>query len=140
MKHILSVSVGVFALLLAVMVLSPQLQAQTGSISGTVTDSSGAVVQGAEITARNLGTNETHATKSGANGAYTMTNLPVGDYEVNAKQGVADAAVSGLLNGENASLHQTMISMEEASVSFQLMVEVRNRLLESYQEIMRMQL
>ena len=29
--------------------------------------------------------------------------------------------------------------MEEASVSFQMMVEVRNRLLESYQEIMRMQ-
>jgi flagellar hook-basal body complex protein FliE len=32
-----------------------------------------------------------------------------------------------------------MISMEEASVSFQLMVEVRNRLLDSYQELMRMQ-
>jgi flagellar hook-basal body complex protein FliE len=32
-----------------------------------------------------------------------------------------------------------MIAMEEASVSFQLMVEVRNRLLESYQELMRMQ-
>ncbi len=30
--------------------------------------------------------------------------------------------------------------MEEANVSFQLMVEVRNRLLESYQEIMRMQM
>jgi flagellar hook-basal body complex protein FliE len=30
--------------------------------------------------------------------------------------------------------------MEEANVSFQLMVEVRNRLLESYQEIMRMQI
>jgi flagellar hook-basal body complex protein FliE len=38
------------------------------------------------------------------------------------------------------SLHQAMIAMEEASVSFQLMVEVRNRLLESYQELMRMQI
>jgi flagellar hook-basal body complex protein FliE len=44
-----------------------------------------------------------------------------------------------LLSGKNVSLHQTMISMEEASVSFQLMVEVRNRLLDSYQELMRMQ-
>ena len=33
-----------------------------------------------------------------------------------------------------------MISLEEAHVSFQLMVEVRNKLLESYQELMRMQM
>ncbi len=32
-----------------------------------------------------------------------------------------------------------MISMQEANVSFQLMVEVRNKLLDSYQELMRMQ-
>jgi flagellar hook-basal body complex protein FliE len=32
-----------------------------------------------------------------------------------------------------------MIALEDASVSFQLLVEVRNRLLDSYQEIMRMQ-
>jgi flagellar hook-basal body complex protein FliE len=44
-----------------------------------------------------------------------------------------------LQSGQNVSLHQTMIAMEEASVSFQLMVEVRNKVLESYQELMRMQ-
>ena len=59
--------------------------------------------------------------------------------EVNAKQNVATQALQDLQSGQNVSLHQTMIAMEEASVSFQLMVEVRNRLLESYQEIMRMQ-
>jgi len=59
--------------------------------------------------------------------------------EVSDKQAAASDAVSGLLSGKNVSLHQTMISMEEASVSFQLMVEVRNRLLDSYQELMRMQ-
>jgi flagellar hook-basal body complex protein FliE len=59
--------------------------------------------------------------------------------EVSDKQAAASDAVSGLLGGKNVSLHQTMISMEEASVSFQLMVEVRNRLLDSYQELMRMQ-
>jgi flagellar hook-basal body complex protein FliE len=32
-----------------------------------------------------------------------------------------------------------VVAMEEANVSFQLMVEVRNRMLEAYQEIMRMQ-
>jgi flagellar hook-basal body complex protein FliE len=59
--------------------------------------------------------------------------------EVSDKQAAASDAVTGLLSGKNVSLHQTMISMEEASVSFQLMVEVRNRLLDSYQELMRMQ-
>ena len=59
--------------------------------------------------------------------------------EVSDKQAAASDAVAGLLSGKNVSLHQTMISMEEASVSFQLMVEVRNRLLDSYQELMRMQ-
>jgi flagellar hook-basal body complex protein FliE len=59
--------------------------------------------------------------------------------EVNAKQANAGAAMEGLLKGQNVSLHQAMIAMEEASVSFQLMTEVRNKLLESYQELMRMQ-
>jgi flagellar hook-basal body complex protein FliE len=58
--------------------------------------------------------------------------------DVNAKQSAASSAVSALQSGQNVSLHQAMISMEEANVSFQLMVEVRNNLLQSYQEIMRM--
>lgn len=58
--------------------------------------------------------------------------------EVSAKQNEADASMRGALTGA-LPLHQAMISQEEASVSFQLMVEVRNRLLESYQELMRMQ-
>ena len=60
--------------------------------------------------------------------------------EVNGRQAAAGDAVRGLLGGQNVSLHQAMIAMEEANVSFQLMVEVRNKLLESYQELMRMQI
>ncbi len=60
--------------------------------------------------------------------------------EVSAQQGVAADAIHGLINGQGASLHQTMIAIEEAHVSFQLMVEVRNKLLDSYQELMRMQI
>jgi flagellar hook-basal body complex protein FliE len=60
--------------------------------------------------------------------------------DVNAKQATASAAVNGLLSGENVSLHQAMISMQEANTSFQLMVQVRNKLLDSYQELMRMQI
>ena len=60
--------------------------------------------------------------------------------DVAQKQASAGSAVTGLLSGQNVSLHQAMISMEEANVSFQMMVEVRNRLLDSYQELMRMQI
>jgi flagellar hook-basal body complex protein FliE len=58
--------------------------------------------------------------------------------DVNAKQNAAGQALRDLQSGQNVSLHQTMIASEEANVSFQLMVEVRNRLLDSYQELMRM--
>lgn len=58
---------------------------------------------------------------------------------VTAKQADAAQSLNSLFAGKNVSLHQTMIAMEEASIAFQLMVEVRNKMLESYQELMRMQ-
>jgi len=60
--------------------------------------------------------------------------------DVNQKQSAASAAVDGLQSGQGVPLHQAVIAMEEANVSFQLMVEVRNKLLDSYQELMRMQI
>jgi|SRR4051794_12916697 flagellar hook-basal body complex protein FliE len=60
--------------------------------------------------------------------------------DVNVKQTEAAETVNGVLSGQNVPLHQAMLSVEEASVSFQLMVEVRNKLLDSYQELMRMQI
>lgn len=41
--------------------------------------------------------------------------------------------------GDVASVHQVMMHMEEARLSFQLMMQVRNRVLEAYQDVMRMQ-
>jgi flagellar hook-basal body complex protein FliE len=59
--------------------------------------------------------------------------------EVDGKMQAASAEQSKVLTGESTNLHQAMISMQEASVAFTLMVEVRNKLVESYQELMRMQ-
>lgn len=42
--------------------------------------------------------------------------------------------------GDVQNLHQVMIHMEEAKASFQLLLQVRNRLLDAYQEVMRMQI
>src|ERR1700678_920448 len=60
--------------------------AQTGSITGTVSDSTGAVVQGAEITVRNTATNETHKATSNASGTYSIGDLAIGPYEITAKK------------------------------------------------------
>jgi flagellar hook-basal body complex protein FliE len=75
---------------------------------------------------------------SGSSGGSFQNLLGGFVNEVSAQQTAGEDAVNGLLSGKNVSLHQAMISMEEASVSFQMMVEVRNKVLDSYQELMRM--
>ena len=58
---------------------------------------------------------------------------------VAGKQAQAADLTKQVLLGDNDQLHQSVIAMQEASVAFSLMVEVRNKLVESYQELMRMQ-
>jgi flagellar hook-basal body complex protein FliE len=58
---------------------------------------------------------------------------------VQAKQTQAAEVTRRALLGEGEQLHQSVIAMQEASVAFSMMVEVRNKLVESYQELMRMQ-
>lgn len=52
----------------------------------------------------------------------------------------ADAQLRALSAGQDVPIHEVMISMERARLDLMLVVEVRNRLVESYQEMMRMQL
>lgn len=56
-----------------------------GSIRGTITDSTGAVVPGATVTARNTGTGLERVTTTQAEGGYVLTELPVGRYEITAE-------------------------------------------------------
>jgi len=58
---------------------------------------------------------------------------------VDAKQDASQAQARKVLLGDTDQLHQSVIAMQEASVAFTMMVEVRNKLVESYQELMRMQ-
>lgn len=57
---------------------------------------------------------------------------------VDAKSKAADAEVRRLMVGESDSIHRSMIAMQESGLAFSLLVEVRNKLVESYQELMRM--
>ncbi len=52
----------------------------------------------------------------------------------------ADEGLQQLASGETQNLHQVMIALEEARIGVQLLVQVRNRLLDAYQDVLRMQL
>lgn len=75
------------------------------------------------------------STPTGAGFSKVLDQL-VGTVE--SKQAQADAVTRNVLIGDKAQLHQSVIAMQEASVAFSLMIEVRNKLIDSYQEIMHM--
>ena len=59
--------------------------------------------------------------------------------EINQLQNSADKAITGVQLGQSGSIHEAMIALEKADISFRAMMQVRNKILEAYQEIMRMQ-
>ena len=79
------------------------------------------------------------AAKAAASGGQFANVLKDSLSEVNRLQQKADASITALATTDKASLHETMIAMEEASVSFKLMMQVRNKIVEAYQEVMRIQ-
>ncbi len=61
-------------------------QTTYGSIAGSVTDASGALITGAHVTLTNLGTSETRAQETGNDGLFSFVNLPPGRYSVNVEK------------------------------------------------------
>jgi flagellar hook-basal body complex protein FliE len=55
---------------------------------------------------------------------------------VNEMQHEAKQAADGLLTGEVTDVHQVMVAVNKADLSFKFLVEVRNKLVEAYQELM----
>ena len=58
---------------------------------------------------------------------------------VNELQKQSDQEIQKLMTGESQDLHTTVIAMQKADLSFQMMMQVRNKIVQAYQEIMRMQ-
>ena len=59
--------------------------------------------------------------------------------KVNRLQLEADASASDLAMGKHTDIHQTMIAVEKASVSFELLMQIRNKVIAAYDKIMRTQ-
>jgi flagellar hook-basal body complex protein FliE len=60
--------------------------------------------------------------------------------EVNEDQIKAEAVTEAFIKGDDVDIHQVMLINEEAKLSLQMAVQVRNKLVEAYQELNRMQL
>ena len=58
--------------------------------------------------------------------------------QVNADQQTSDKAIQALATGESKGLHEVMIAVEKANVSFQFLAQVKTKVVDAYQEIMRM--
>jgi flagellar hook-basal body complex protein FliE len=59
---------------------------------------------------------------------------------VENSRAAADQAVDQFLTGDNQDLHTTVLATQKASLDFEYFLQVRNKVVQSYQEIMRMQL
>lgn len=60
--------------------------------------------------------------------------------DTNAQQVLADESVERLATGQSDSLHETMLALTKADLSLRMFMEVRNKVIDAYQEVMRMQL
>lgn len=58
---------------------------------------------------------------------------------VNA-EATGDKAIEALQSGESKNLHEVMISVEKADISLKMLVQFRNKALQAYEEVMRMQI
>lgn len=77
---------------------------------------------------------------SAASGEAFLASLKDAIAKVGEAQAQADGSVQALMTGQTTNLHETMIALEKADVSFQMMLQVRNKIVGAYEEIMRMQL
>jgi len=58
--------------------------------------------------------------------------------KVNRLHNEADAAVRDLTTGSSGDIHQTMIAAEKASIAFEMLMQIRNKLISAYETVMRL--
>jgi flagellar hook-basal body complex protein FliE len=58
--------------------------------------------------------------------------------QVNRLQVEADSKINDLATGKQPDIHRTMIAMEKASISFEMLMQIRNKVISAYDSIMRM--
>lgn len=85
------------------------------------------------------GLNKVGSLDSGKNAVNFKDMLLDAIYSVNLLQQESDAITEDFIAGRTDSIHSVMIAGTKASLALDFMIEVRNKILDAYQEIMRMQ-
>lgn len=75
-------------------------------------------------------------TEDGKNFAETLAESI---NKVNNIQKDADKAIEDLVSGKSDNIHETMIAVNKADIAFRMTMQVKNKIVEAYQEVMRMQ-
>src|ERR1022692_921984 len=112
-----------------VLLAALSLSAQTfrGTILGTVTDPSGAVIPGVKVTVKNTGTGLERTTETSADGSYSLPELPIGTYTVTVVQSGFDTFVATGETVDVATERRVDASLKAGQVSTR--VEVAGELL-----------
>lgn len=77
---------------------------------------------------------------AGGHGGGFLSSLKDAIAQVNEVQLDASQAVDKFVSGDSDNVHQMMMALQRADVSFQLMMQVRNKLVAAYEDIQRMQM
>jgi len=77
---------------------------------------------------------------TGANGPSFSETLSSSLNKVNDLQKEADAAIQDFVSGETRNITETMIAVNKADLAFRLTMQVRNKIVEAYQEVLRTQI
>jgi len=80
------VSFSLIGVLLSLLAIQASSQTFRGKILGTISDQNGAVLQGAKVTAKNIGTSIERSTTTDSDGNYSIPELPIGTYEITVAQ------------------------------------------------------
>src|SRR5713226_6570086 len=96
----------VWLLGLVLVAFTARAQSEKGAVTGTISDSSGAVVPGAEITVTNVDTNVPYSTVSTGTGTYRVLNLPPGNYNVKCgKEGFKQTSIESVRVAVSATVN-----------------------------------
>lgn len=87
---------------------------------------------------RPLPVSKSTITKSADTGFGDILNKSIESVNNNIQE--ADKLVEGLVSGQHAKIHETMIALEKANITFRLMTKFQGKVLDAYKEVMRMQL
>ncbi|HTL12734.1 MAG TPA: flagellar hook-basal body complex protein FliE [Bdellovibrionota bacterium] len=104
-----------------------------GSVGG------GGSVGSESVARREMERHGLQAHEAPAAGKGFMDMLSGSLQEVNTQQLQADQAIRELVAGRTKNIHETMLAVERADASLKLMMQVRNKILDAYREVMRMQ-